>query len=66
VRNRSDDYDRSDLIKNAIGTLREKLIEESIIVALVCVVFPLARAFIAGRDHSLPIAVILSFIPCGG
>src|ERR1043166_6345558 len=32
-------YDRSDLIKNAIGTLREKLIEESIIVALVCVVF---------------------------
>src|SRR6058998_3193920 len=32
-------YDRSDLIKRAIGTLREKLIEESIIVALVCVVF---------------------------
>src|SRR6195256_4651758 len=32
-------YDRSDLIKRAIATLREKLIEESIVVALVCVVF---------------------------
>src|ERR1700745_3839676 len=32
-------YDRSDLIKRAIATLREKLIEGSIIVALVCVVF---------------------------
>src|SRR5207244_11087072 len=35
-------YDRSELIKNAIGTLREKLIEERIIVALVCVVFLLS------------------------
>lgn len=32
-------YDRSDLIKRAIATLREKLIEESIVVALVCLVF---------------------------
>src|SRR5438270_928581 len=32
-------YDRSDLIKRAIATLREKLIEESIVVALVCVLF---------------------------
>src|SRR5216110_3936697 len=32
-------YDRSELIRRAIATLREKLIEESIVVALVCVVF---------------------------
>ncbi len=32
-------YDRSDLIKRAISTLREKLIEESIVVALVCILF---------------------------
>src|SRR5436190_1804407 len=32
-------YDRSDLIRRAISTLREKLIEESIVVALVCIVF---------------------------
>jgi Cu(I)/Ag(I) efflux system membrane protein CusA/SilA len=32
-------YDRSDLIRRAIATLREKLIEESVVVALVCLVF---------------------------
>src|SRR5439155_27105918 len=32
-------YDRSQLIKRSIATLREKLIEESIVVALVCLVF---------------------------
>src|SRR5216110_1546293 len=32
-------YDRSQLIKRSISTLREKLIEESIVVALVCLVF---------------------------
>src|SRR5439155_12391704 len=31
-------YDRSDLIKRSIATLREKLIEESLVVALVCIV----------------------------
>src|ERR1041385_6137779 len=56
-------YDRSDLIKRAISTLREKLIEESIIVALVCVVFlwHVRSALVA--IITLPIAIILSFIP---
>src|SRR2546423_1250747 len=56
-------YDRSDLIKRAIGTLREKLIEESIIVALVCVVFlwHVRSALVA--IITLPIAIILSFLP---
>ncbi len=32
-------YDRSELIHRAIDTLKEKLLEESIVVALVCLVF---------------------------
>ena len=56
-------YDRSTLIKNSIATLRRKLIEESIIVALVCVVFlwHLRSAFVA--IITLPIAILLSFLP---
>ena len=56
-------YDRSELIRNSIATLRRKLIEESIIVALVCVVFlwHLRSAFVA--IITLPIAILLSFLP---
>ena len=59
-------YDRSTLIKRAIGTLREKLIEESIVVALVCIVFlwHVRSALVA--IITLPIAIILSFIPMHG
>jgi Cu(I)/Ag(I) efflux system membrane protein CusA/SilA len=56
-------YDRSDLIRRAIATLREKLIEESIVVALVCIVFlwHVRSALVA--IITLPIAIILSFLP---
>src|SRR5947209_4451098 len=56
-------YDRSDLIKRAIGTLREKLIEESIVVALVCIIFlwHVRSALVA--IITLPIAILLSFLP---
>jgi copper/silver efflux system protein len=56
-------YDRSTLIRRAIGTLREKLIEESIVVALVCIVFlwHVRSALVA--MITLPIAIILSFVP---
>src|ERR1700756_4727105 len=56
-------YDRSTLIHNAIGTLREKLIEESIVVALVTMLFlwHVRSALVA--IITLPIAIILSFIP---
>ncbi|HEY5753222.1 MAG TPA: CusA/CzcA family heavy metal efflux RND transporter [Chthoniobacterales bacterium] len=56
-------YDRSELINRAIDTLREKLIEESIVVALVCVVFlwHVRSALVA--IITLPIAIILSFLP---
>ncbi|MBI4622849.1 MAG: CusA/CzcA family heavy metal efflux RND transporter, partial [Verrucomicrobia bacterium] len=56
-------YDRSELIKNSIDTLREKLIEESIVVALVCLVFlwHIRSALVA--IITLPIAIVLSFLP---
>ena len=56
-------YDRSDLIHRAITVLREKLVEESVIVSLVAVVFlfHLRSAFVA--ILILPVAVLLAFIP---
>jgi Cu(I)/Ag(I) efflux system membrane protein CusA/SilA len=54
-------YDRTALIDRAVKTLEEKLIEESIVVALVCVLFllHLRSAFVA--IVILPIAVLASF-----
>jgi Cu(I)/Ag(I) efflux system membrane protein CusA/SilA len=55
-------YDRSTLIDHAVKTLQEKLIEESIVVALVCIAFllHLRSAFVA--IVILPIAVGISFL----
>jgi Cu(I)/Ag(I) efflux system membrane protein CusA/SilA len=55
-------YDRSSLIKRAVDNLQEKLIEEFIVVALVCVVFlfHLRSAFVA--IVSLPLGVLMAFI----
>jgi Cu(I)/Ag(I) efflux system membrane protein CusA/SilA len=54
-------YDRTALIGRAVKTLEEKLIEESIVVALVCILFlmHLRSAFVA--ILILPIAVLISF-----
>ena len=56
-------YDRSDLIYRAIAVLREKLVEESIIVSLVAIVFlfHLRSALVA--ILILPVALLLAFIP---
>src|SRR5207237_3511734 len=56
-------YDRSDLIKRSIATLREKLIEETIVVALVCLVFLWHVRSSLVAIITLPVAIILSFIP---
>src|SRR5437016_1303244 len=55
-------YDRSSLIKRAVNNLQEKLIEEFIVVALVCLVFlfHLRSAFVA--IVSLPLGVLMAFI----
>ena len=59
-------YDRSDLIERAIATLREKLIEESIIVALVCVVFLLHASSALVAILTLPIGILMAFIAMRG
>src|SRR6266487_311343 len=56
-------YDRSELIRRAIATLREKLIEESIVVALVCIVFLWHVRSSLVAIITLPVAIILAFIP---
>src|SRR3954466_2004266 len=56
-------YDRSQLIKRSISTLREKLIEESIVVALVCLVFLWHIRSALVSIITLPIAIILAFVP---
>ena len=55
-------YDRSELIKRAIETLKRTLTEESLIVALVCIVFLLhARsAFVA--ILTLPLGVLIAYV----
>ncbi|MBS0422582.1 MAG: efflux RND transporter permease subunit [Proteobacteria bacterium] len=54
-------YDRSELIHKAIDTLRDKLIEEFIVVTLVCALFlfHLRSAFVA--IVSLPLGVLAAF-----
>jgi Cu(I)/Ag(I) efflux system membrane protein CusA/SilA len=55
-------YDRSSLIKRAVDNLQQKLVEEFIVVALVCLVFlfHLRSAFVA--IVSLPLGVLMAFI----
>jgi len=55
-------YDRSGLIERSIATLKEKLLEESAVVAIVCVLFLLhfRSAFVA--ILTLPLAVLMAFI----
>jgi Cu(I)/Ag(I) efflux system membrane protein CusA/SilA len=55
-------YDRSDLIHRAIDTLKEKLIEESAIVSLVCILFLFHFRSALVAIIMLPIAILMSFI----
>ena len=54
-------YDRSDLIHRAIDTLRDKLVEESIIVALVCVVFLFHAQSALVAVLTLPVGILMAF-----
>ncbi len=55
-------YDRSDLIHRAIHTLREKLVEESLIVGLVAVLFLLHARSALVAIVTLPLGILISFI----
>ncbi|MCG8683283.1 MAG: efflux RND transporter permease subunit, partial [Desulfobacterales bacterium] len=54
-------YDRSALIERAVTTLKTKLIEEMIVVALICILFLLhfRSAFVA--IFTLPVGILMSF-----
>ncbi|MEO7166423.1 MAG: CusA/CzcA family heavy metal efflux RND transporter [Chthoniobacterales bacterium] len=56
-------YDRSDLIHRAIDTLRSKLIEETIVVSLICILFLFHIRSALVAIITLPIAILLAFIP---
>jgi Cu(I)/Ag(I) efflux system membrane protein CusA/SilA len=56
-------YDRTDLISRAIATLRDALVEEAIVVALVILLFLLHFRSALVPMLSLPLAVAVSFIP---
>ena len=55
-------YDRSDLIHRAIATLRWTLIEESVIVALVCIVFLFHVRSALVAIIMLPVGVLIAFL----
>jgi Cu(I)/Ag(I) efflux system membrane protein CusA/SilA len=55
-------YDRSDLIYRAIDTLKRTLIEESVIVALVCVVFLGHARSALVAIITLPLGILIGYI----
>jgi Cu(I)/Ag(I) efflux system membrane protein CusA/SilA len=55
-------YDRSGLIERSVATLEEKLIEESAVVALVCIVFLLHLRSALVAIFTLPVAILMAFI----
>ncbi|VAW98817.1 Cobalt-zinc-cadmium resistance protein CzcA; Cation efflux system protein CusA [hydrothermal vent metagenome] len=56
-------YDRSDLIKRAIDTLKATLTEEMIVVSLVIMIFLLHFRSALIAILTIPIAILISFIP---
>jgi Cu(I)/Ag(I) efflux system membrane protein CusA/SilA len=55
-------YDRSELINRAIDTLKRTLLEESLIVALVCVVFLMHVRSALVAILMLPVGILMAFI----
>jgi Cu(I)/Ag(I) efflux system membrane protein CusA/SilA len=55
-------YDRSDLIYRAVDTLKRTLLEESVIVAFVCVVFLLHVRSALVAIITLPLGVLIAYL----
>ena len=55
-------YDRSELIQRAIATLNRTLIEESLVVALVCIVFLFHARSALVAILMLPVGVLIAFV----
>ncbi len=55
-------YDRGDLIERAVDNLKEKLVMESIVVALIAIVFLLHARSALVAIVTLPVGILLAFI----
>ena len=55
-------YDRSDLIERAVDNLSAKLIEESLVVALICMIFLMHARSALVAIITLPLGILISFI----
>ncbi|GAV20258.1 Cu(I)/Ag(I) efflux system membrane protein CusA/SilA [Mariprofundus micogutta] len=55
-------YDRGALIERAVDNLAEKLIEESIVVALICLIFLIHARSALVAIISLPIGILMAFL----
>ncbi len=55
-------YDRSNLINRAVDNLKHKLIEESLVVALICILFLFHIRSAMVAIITLPIGVLMAFI----
>ena len=55
-------YDRGDLIQRAVENLEEKLIEESIVVSIICVLFLLHARSALVAVLTLPMGILIAFI----
>jgi Cu(I)/Ag(I) efflux system membrane protein CusA/SilA len=55
-------YDRSNLIYRAIDTLKRTLVEESVIIALVCLIFLLHARSALVAIVTLPVGVLMAFV----
>ncbi|HFQ13746.1 MAG TPA: efflux RND transporter permease subunit [Gammaproteobacteria bacterium] len=55
-------YDRGDLIERAVDNLKEKLIEESIVVSIICVLFLLHARSALVAILTLPLGILMAFI----
>ncbi len=55
-------YDRGDLIERAVDNLKEKLIEESIVVSIICMLFLLHARSALVAILTLPLGILMAFI----
>ena len=55
-------YDRGDLIERAVDNLKEKLVEESIVVSLICIAFLLHVRSALVVILTLPLGILMAFI----
>ncbi len=55
-------YDRGDLIERAVDNLKDKLIEESIVVSIICILFLLHARSALVAIFTLPLGILMAFI----